>query len=416
MKWSQCGRITLALVASLALGLSITACNPSFTLGYVYALTAKSNLINAYGIDSVSGALTPIPSSPYASGGDYPIAAAVDHPEERLYVVHENNNKVVEFSIGDDGTLASLNTYSTPGRYPIAVSIDPQNRFLFVVDSFAPAYNNDTFTPPKSNPKTPAVDTTNTDTQGCVVVYPISSTDGSLGTPVTDPVSGDKCFPVGVGPAAGSLPIGITATAFVNYLYVANQGTHSIYAYAVNYSNGVLRALTNNSFQAGVKPSAITSDPSGRFVYVTDQYSNQLLGYVILSSGALQSMVNGPFATDLYPNSIVADPRGLFLYVTNYNSNDVRAYTIDASTGNPSGVSTAMSSTGTGPTCVVIEPAYGRYVYVSNLLDNTISGFKLNPHTGVLTTVLNAPFPASGQPTCVATAANGAHPTQIITP
>ena len=43
MKWSQYGRITLALVASLALGLSITACNPSYTLGFVYALSAKSN-------------------------------------------------------------------------------------------------------------------------------------------------------------------------------------------------------------------------------------------------------------------------------------------------------------------------------------------------------------------------------------
>ena len=38
MKWSQYGRLTLALVASLALGLSITACNPSFTLGFVYVL------------------------------------------------------------------------------------------------------------------------------------------------------------------------------------------------------------------------------------------------------------------------------------------------------------------------------------------------------------------------------------------
>ncbi|MGH9616413.1 MAG: YncE family protein, partial [Acidobacteriaceae bacterium] len=84
--------------------------------------------------------------------------------------------------------------------------------------------------------------------------------------------------------------------------------------------------LAANNFQAGVKPSAILSDPTGRFVYVTDQYQNLILAYNILTGGALQSQVNGPFPTDLYPYAMVADPRGKFLYVTNYNSNDVRAY------------------------------------------------------------------------------------------
>ena len=58
MKWSQYGRLTLALVASLALGLSMTACNPSFTLGFVYILNTAgtAGTISAYTIDSVSGA------------------------------------------------------------------------------------------------------------------------------------------------------------------------------------------------------------------------------------------------------------------------------------------------------------------------------------------------------------------------
>jgi DNA-binding beta-propeller fold protein YncE len=113
---------------------------------------------------------------------------------------------------------------------------------------------------------------------------------------------------------------------------------------------------------------------------------------------------------------MAVDPRGKFLYVTNYNGNNVRAYTIDAATGNPIGVSGGGYGTGTGPTCIAIEPAYGRYVYVANFLDNSVTGFKLNQATGVLTTVLNSPFPAGGQPTCIATAANGTHPVQSITP
>jgi 6-phosphogluconolactonase (cycloisomerase 2 family) len=427
MKWSQYGRITLALVASLALGLSITACNPSFTLGFVYALNTKFNPgeINAYTIDSVSGALTQTANSPFASGGQYPVADAVDNRSKWLYVVHEIDNTVVEFSIGTDGKLYKQHTYNTPGTYPIADAIDPSSRYLFVVDSYAPGYNG--VAPPNVNPicggvvqnagnlvpvQTSCANTVAT--QGCVVVYPISYADGSLGAPVSD--GGQSCFPIGPGPVLGSQPIGVTATAFVNFLYVADQGTHSVYAYSVNYANGKLTPLATNNFQAGVKPSAILSDPSGRFVYVTDEYANQLLGYDILTNGTLQSMVNGPFATDLFPYGIAADPRDKFLYVTNYNANDVSAYNIDPATGNPIGNPGGTYGTGTAPTCITIEPAYGRFVYTANFIDNSVTGFELDPHTGALTIALNSPFPATGNPVCIAAAANGTHPVQNIVP
>ncbi len=409
MKWSQYGRITLALVASLALGLSITACNPSFTLGFVYALNTKTNpgFISAYTIDSVSGAITQVANSPFDSGGQYPVADAVDNRSKWLYVVHEIDNSVVQFNIGRDGKLYKQATVNTPGTYPIAVTIDPSSKYLFVVDSYAPGFNG--VAPPNINP----LQTNSVPTQGCVVVYPINSTNGTLGSPVQN--AGQSCFPIGTA-VLGSQPIGITATSFVNYLYVADQGTHTVYAYSVNYTNGQLTPLANNNFQAGVKPSAIISDPSGRFVYVTDQYQNLILAYNILTGGTLQSQLNGPFATDLYPYAMAVDPRGKFLYVTDYNSNNVRAYTINNATGNPIAVSGGSYGTGTEPTCLAIEPAYGRYVYVANFIDNSVTGFKLDPATGVLTTVLNSPFPAGGQPTCIATAANGTHPVQSITP
>lgn len=410
MKWSQYGRITLALVASLALGLSITACNPSFTLGFVYALNTKgAGSISAYTIDSVSGAITQVANSPFDSGGQYPVADAVDNRSKWLYVVHEIDNTVVQFNIGTDGKLYKANSYNTPGTYPIAVAIDPSSKYLFVIDSYAPGFNG--VAPPNINP----LQTNSVPTQGCVVVYPINTSDGSLNAPVQN--GGQSCFPIGT-PVIGSQPIGVTATAFVNYLYVADQGTHSIYAYSVDYSSGQLTPLANNNFQAGVKPSAIISDPTGRFVYVTDQYQNVILAYNVLSGGILQSQLNGPFPTDLYPYSMVVDPRAKFLYVTNYNGNNVRAYAIDAATGNPVAVSSGSGGygTGTGPTCIAIEPAYGRYVYVANFLDNSVTGFKLDKATGALTTVLNSPFPAGGQPTCIAAAANGTHPVQSITP
>ncbi|HEX4021411.1 MAG TPA: beta-propeller fold lactonase family protein [Acidobacteriaceae bacterium] len=417
MKWSQYGRITLALVASLALGLSITACNPSFTLGYVYVLTAQSNLINAYTIDSASGALTQVANSPFPSGGQYPIASAIDHENKWLYVVHEIDNTVVQFAIGVDGKLYAQHTYNTPGTYPISVSIDPKAKFLYVVDSYAPVFNNSGATPLNINQIA-----NNPATYGCVVVFPISSTDGSLGKPVTDPVTSGKCFPLNASTAVlNSQPIGITATASGSALYVANQGTGaggngSVYAYRVNEANGVLTALTNNNFPAGVVPSAITSDPSSRFVYVTDQSSDELFGYTIQKDESLQSMGN-PYATGGLPNAVIVDPRGQFLYLTDFNTNTILAYTINQTTGVPTALTSGHSyGTGTGPTCLVIEPAYGRFLYTSNFLDNTASGFELNSSTGALIQVLNTPFRANPQPTCVAAAANATHPVSLVTP
>src|SRR5665213_1357769 len=242
MKWSQYGRLTLALVASLALGLSVTACNPSFTLGFVYALNTKGaqGTISAYTIDSVSGAITQVANSPFPSGGQYPIAAAVTNNSKWMYVVHEIDNTVVQFGIGTDGKLYQTATVNTPGTYPIAATLDSTGKYLFVVDSYAPGYNG--VAPPNINP----LQTNSTPTLGCVVVYPISSKDGTLGAPVAG--NDGNCFLVGTSPAIGAQPIGVTATPFVNYLYVADQGTHSVYGYSVNYTTGQLTPLSPNSF------------------------------------------------------------------------------------------------------------------------------------------------------------------------
>jgi hypothetical protein len=408
MKWSQYGRTTLALVASLALALSVTACNPSFTLGFVYTLTARTipGVINAYTIDSVSGAITQVANSPFPSGGQYPIASVVDGTNHWLYVVHEIDNALVEFAIGTDGKLYQQHTYNTPGTYPIALALDPQGKYLFVVDSFAPAFNNSGAVSPNINPIA-----ANPPTYGCVAAYPITAVDGSLGVPIADPVSGQSCFPLdGQRAIQGSQPIGVTVTASTGFLYVADQGLHTIYGFSLNDSNGVLTALTSNNFPAGTQPSAIASDAVGHTVYVADQGPNEMLSYSVQATGALQPLGN-PIASDHLPDSMDFDPSGQFLYVTNFNSNTVRTYTHDATTGELTQPNGDLSyGTGTGPDCVSVESAYGRFVYVTNFLDNTVSGFELNPQTGALVQILNSPRATGVEPTCVSTAANATHP------
>ncbi len=170
-------------------------------------------------------------------------------------------------------------------------------------------------------------------------------------------------------------------------------------------------------YPSGVVPSALVEELTARFVYVTDQAANQLIGYTVMANGSLVPMINGPFQTGLFPVAITVDPTGRLLYVVNYNANTVEGYQIDQTTGTPSGAVGAFATPlGAGPTCVAIDTSLGKFLYTSDNLDNTVTGEKLSSNTGGLEAVQNSPFLASGQPTCLTIVPNGAHATQIITP
>lgn len=56
---------------------------------------------------------------------------------------------------------------------------------------------------------------------------------------------------------------------------------------------------------AGQAPNTITVDPSGAFVYVVNQGSNTISAYAIAAgTGTLSQITGSPFATDLSPVSI----------------------------------------------------------------------------------------------------------------
>ena len=177
---------------------------------------------------------------------------------------------------------------------------------------------------------------------------------------------------------------------------------------------------TNSPYKAGIKPSALVSDPTNRFVYVTDFASNQLIGYTIQNGSTLNFLINGPFRTGNEPDSIAIDPRGKYLYLSNGLDSTVSAYVIDLATGTPSAavnVTGAQSnSTDTTPVAIVVDPAVGRFVYTANQLGDSVSGFILNPDTGALTASQSTPYPTGDQPSALAVAPHGNHSIQVTSP
>jgi DNA-binding beta-propeller fold protein YncE len=100
-----------------------------------------------------------------------------------------------------------------------------------------------------------------------------------------------------------------------------------VFGYAVG-SGGALTPSQGSPYLSGVKPSALTAEPTNRFIYVTDFASNELIGYSITSGSSLNFLVNGPFKTGNEPSAVAIDPRGIYIYVTNTLDSTVSSYAI----------------------------------------------------------------------------------------
>jgi len=396
MNWKQISRGSLAAIVSAGLGLGTTACSRDYTVAFVYATAStltSEGVVDGYQVDYQSGALTQLANSPTDSGGRDPVTLVASPSGKYIYVVNNFNSNVVEFAVGTDGKIYAQHTYNVIGSFPVSASIDPSGSYLYVASTLQPGFTNALPGP------------------GNITIFPITTTDGSLGTPTAVNV--------------GFNPVAITASQYHtgvtnNFVYVAQRNTPtagSVLTFEHASGSATLTpidASVNSGVPAGVTPTALAVDPTAHFLYVTDATSNQLIGYGLPASGLPAAMTNGPFATGSYPSSVTIDPRAKYMYVTNFNSSTVSAYVINQATGNPSAANSGTGATGTSPNCVTIEPALGIYLYVTNNGDQTISALQLSPNNGTLKNVQNTPFLASALPTCLVAVGNGSHATQVV--
>jgi len=414
MKWKTIGQGLLAVTASLGMGLGVTSCSPSQTIDYVFvtsnAAGSTNGEVSSYHVDSVSGALSPVAGSPFADSGSNPVALVASPNQQYLYVANHDSSNIAMYTIGTDGQLAAGKTFATPGTEPVSLAINSTGTLLFVLDYYAPGFSDATPGP------------------GALVVYPINA-DGSLGTPVASAglsYSTVQCFPGGVAvtPDGAYAYVSNTNAVIVTTAPPTNgtppalpstcpsQGTIS--AFAVS-SGGALSQVAGSPFAAGTTPTGITVDQTSRFVYTTDSVQNQLIVYDIVAGGGLVPLINGPFNTGTFPVNVTVDPRDEYLYVSDFNASTISEYTISQATGQPSGLATSSFSTqGAGPTCIVVDPAFGRFVYATDATDSYVQAGSLNPNTGVLSAIQNAPYKTAGHPTCVTAVPHGNHAIETV--
>ena len=416
MKFNKSGQLLLISAASLLLATFLTACE-TLTVDFVFVTSSKAAGADNYGeidvfeVNSESGFMRQIPTSPFPSGGRNPVAEAVSSDNYNLYVVNQDDNTIVQYVIGNDGKVYPQNTVNTPGIYPVAVAVHGTN--LYVLDTYAPL----------------AVCSTAAPCPGSVGVFPITVGKGSppsdtLGTPIAN--GNVNYWPLNLPGSPNDViePTGIDVLGSGAYLYVAaydsTAGANYILGFAVG-SGGSLTPLNggaplgggafatgtcagaflNAPYVVGTCPAAIASDSKSSYVYVTDQVHGQVHGYAVASNGLLTQLSGSPFPAGNQPSAIAVDPSYPYLYVANTLDSSVTAYSMS------SGALTRLGTytTGLQPVAIGIDPSTNHFLYTVNYLgsgvNGTVSGFELSTTAGTLLLSQNSPYLSQALPTAV---------------
>jgi 6-phosphogluconolactonase len=335
------GQFTASTPASVSTGYSGVqdaeqmVVDPRGRFAYVANLVSNASdlsTISMYTINPTTGVLAPTTPATVSTGW-FPQGIAIDPLGRFVYTANSDDATVSMFTINQTTgvltptTPASVSTmipnslYSSPGF----LTVDPTGKFLYV-----PSGNTD---------------------DGTVLMFNINQSTGVLTqtSPATVPTSGD--------------PFQIVVTPNDKFAYVVNNlsggpYTDGVYQYTVNSTTGVLTQNTPATVAAGNGPTAVAVDPTSRFAYVVNRMDNTVSMYTIdpntgnLKLNATVTNLSGTIATGAMPFRIDFDPTGKFVYVTNegsaasiYTVNSDGTLTNAGTTGVATGgLSTAMTT------------------------------------------------------------------------
>ena len=366
---------------------------------FAYVANGSSHTVSAYAIDATTGALTS--AGPAMATGSSPQSVTVDPTGKFAYVANNISNTVSAFTINaSSGVLTSLGAAVATGSNPSSVAVDPSGKFAYVAnlashDVSAYTINattgaltaTGTVSVLPSSARSIAIDPSGKvayvacEGYNTVAVFSINASTGAL--TAAGAISG-RAGVFSIALAKGATPVTFTP----KFVYAANHGSSDASAYRMDAATGALTSA--GTVLTGALPSSITTDPRGRFAYVTKEQlfegtpvTNVSAFSIDSGTGALAS-TGGPTGIASNPISVAVDPSGRFAYVANQASYNVTTYTIDATTG----ALTTLGSVNTGidPWSVCVDPS-GRFVYVANQGSNSVSAFSINSSTGALTEI-----------------------------
>ena len=304
------GHFNAATPASVSTGYALPQDNseemvvdPLGRFAYVANLVSNASdlsTISMYTINSTTGVLTPTTPATVHTGW-FPQEIAIDPQGRFVYTANSDDSTVSMFSVNQTTGVLSPTTPASvstlvPGELlslPNFLTVDPTGKFLYVTASLSDG--------------------------AAVFMYSINQATGLL-----TPTSPAKVY-------TGGIPFQVVVAPSGKFAYVVNNlsggnYTDGVWQYTLNSTTGVLTQNTQTAVAAGNAPTAMAVDPTSRFAYVVNRLDNNVSMFTIdpdTGNLTLNSTTANPTATiaaGAQPFRINFDPTGKFVYVTNENS------------------------------------------------------------------------------------------------
>jgi len=296
--------------------------DPQGRFAYVANLVSNASdlsTISMYTINSTSGVLTPTEPATVPTGW-FPQGIAIDPLGRFVYTANTDDSTVSMFTVNQTTGVLSPTTPASvstmiPGELlsePGFLTVDPTGNFLYV---------------------------SALDSDGATVsMFTINQTTGLL-----TPTSPATVYTDGI-------PFQVVVAPFGKFAYVVNNMAGgdmpvAVSEYTVDSATGILTESSSYA-TAGNAPTAIAVDPTSKYAYVVNRNDNTVSMYTIdpgtgnLTLNVTGAAPTGTIATGTEPFRINFDPSGKFLYVTNEQS-AASIYTV-----NSDGTLAAVGTTG----------------------------------------------------------------------
>lgn len=361
------GKRRRLIFVALCLAAALSGCGGPFfiseadlrgVLGKEYLYASSQLGIDAFEIDTETGALTKLAGSPFGAGCTYAIAATLGGAA--FYGMPYMYNQVHGYRVEEGGTLTDLWEYDpstvnpTELISPTQVAVSPDGRFAYI---------------------------SHATTNGAVSGYSVDQATAAL--TYFGSTLGIGCMPVSIAvdSSGSNLYVSTTVPNSVRHLRV-ESGMPAAYADAVTVS-ATLRNLV--------------AHPRGYLYGIVSGSSHQnIFGYQIDPvTGALNPVSGSPFrlgfgCSNLSGVGLGLDRAGQWLYATG-NDYQLYAYRVDGDTGALTLTQGGLGSMNGGR---IAASSSGRYVFVGGDVAGTggvIRAYQVDSY-GSLTEVPGSPF------------------------
>jgi DNA-binding beta-propeller fold protein YncE len=251
----------------------------------LYAANTASNNVSAFSINPVTGVLTALPGSPFATGGIAGSSAGMSltaTPDKKFLIAANGTSATITvFSVAANGTLSPV-----PGS-PFASGASGQ-----LISAKA-----------TSDGKFLAVSATS----GTILMFTISAA-GALA-------------PAAGSPVADAGAAGIDCNCASTQLFVALNAINTRVDVFDIAMNGALSRIAGSPFSGtGMNSNVAVLSPDDSTLFVTDQASNTITVFSVAANGSLAVVTGSPFPVAAGPAGAATNRAGNLLYTASFNN------------------------------------------------------------------------------------------------